>query len=69
MGDVIDSFRKLGGGSGGASAGACDHVAGDLEPDTSSTSLPMGRPTIARLDERKLRLREEGGVERIKADD
>ena len=48
---------------------ARDHVAGDLEPDTSSTSLPMGRPTIARLDERKPRLREEGGVERIKADD
>ena len=47
---------------------ARDHVAGDLEPDTSSTSLPMGRPND-RLDERKLRLREEGGVERIKAGD
>jgi hypothetical protein len=48
---------------------ACDHVAGDLEARHVINVTAKGRPTLGRLDERELRLREGGGVERIKAGD
>ena len=48
---------------------ARDHVTGDLEPGTSSTSLPRADTRSDGSDERELRLREGGGVERIKASD